>query len=77
VALLLDIPTTAEALGGVSHTTVRRLIAAGELPVVRVGRRIMVEEKALTDWIQQQKRPNVAADSVALVGVESDAHGEG
>jgi excisionase family DNA binding protein len=57
MALLLDIPMTAETLRGISSTTVR-LIAAGELPVVRVGRRIMIEEKALVEWVERVKKQN-------------------
>jgi excisionase family DNA binding protein len=53
--LLVNIPMAAETLGGISATTVRRLIAAGELPVVRVGRRIMIEEKAIVAWIERVK----------------------
>ncbi len=55
MALLVDIPMAAETLGGISTTTVRRLIAAGQLPVVRVGRRIMIEEKAIVRWIEHLK----------------------
>jgi excisionase family DNA binding protein len=55
MALLLDIPMAAETLGGVSATTIRRLIASGELPVIRVGRRIMIEEKAIVEWIERTK----------------------
>ena len=55
MALLVDIPMAAETLGGISTTTVRRLIAAGQLPVVRVGRRIMIEEKAIVEWIEHLK----------------------
>jgi len=53
--LLVDISMAAETLGGISATTVRRLIASGALPVVRVGRRIMIEEKALVAWIERVK----------------------
>ena len=56
MALLLDIPMAAETLGGVSSTTVRRLIAAGELPIVRLGRRVLIEEKSIVEWIERVKR---------------------
>jgi excisionase family DNA binding protein len=62
MALLVDIPMAAETLGGISTTTVRRLIAAGELPVVRVGRRIMIEEKAIVQWIEHLKGHETATE---------------
>jgi excisionase family DNA binding protein len=56
MALLLDVPMAAERLGGISPTTVRRMIASGELPVVRLGRQVMIEEKALVEWVERVKR---------------------
>jgi excisionase family DNA binding protein len=56
MALLLDVPMAAELLGGISPTTVRRMIASGELPIVRLGRRVMIEEKALVEWVERVKR---------------------
>jgi excisionase family DNA binding protein len=55
MALLLDLSMAAERLGGISLTTVRRMIASGELPVVRLGRRVMIEEKALVQWVERAK----------------------
>jgi excisionase family DNA binding protein len=66
MALLLDIPMAAETLGGISSTTVRRLIASGELPIVRLGRRVMIEEKALVEWVERAKRHRATEE---LVGV--------
>jgi excisionase family DNA binding protein len=54
--LLVDIPMAAETLGRISATTVCRLIASGELPSVRVGRRVMIEEKVLVEWLERVKR---------------------
>jgi excisionase family DNA binding protein len=62
MALLVDIPMAAETLGGISATTVRRLIASGELPVVRVGRRIMIEERAIVAWIERVKGHDTATE---------------
>jgi excisionase family DNA binding protein len=56
MSLLVDIPGAAEELGGISLTTVRRLIAAGELPTIRLGRRVLIEEAALVDWVQRTKQ---------------------
>jgi excisionase family DNA binding protein len=56
MALLLDVSMAAETLGGISPTTVRRLITSGDLPTVRLGRRVMIEEKALVEWIERVKR---------------------
>lgn len=66
MALLLDISMAAELLGGVSSTTVCRLIAAGELPVVRLGRRVMIEEKALVAWVERVKRHGVGVEKVTF-----------
>jgi excisionase family DNA binding protein len=53
--LLLGVPEAAELLGGISPTTVRRLIAAGDLPVIRLGTRVLIERKSLERWIEQTK----------------------
>jgi excisionase family DNA binding protein len=66
MALLLDIPMAAETLGGISATTVRRLIAAGELPIVRLGRRVMIEEKALIEWVERVKATDGKAEVHAV-----------
>jgi excisionase family DNA binding protein len=71
MALLLDIPMAAETLGGISATTVRRLIAAGELPIVRLGRRVLIEEKALADWVERSKKHLVDAESEGVVHAAS------
>lgn len=41
---------SAEALN-VCPKTVRRLIASGELPVVRVGRAVRITKRALVDYV--------------------------
>jgi excisionase family DNA binding protein len=55
MGLLVDIPGAAAQLGGISSTTVRRLISAGELPTIRLGRRVLIEEAALVDWVRRTK----------------------
>jgi excisionase family DNA binding protein len=51
--LLLDIPQTAAALGNISKETVRRLISTGELPIVRIRGRVLIEEAALRKLIER------------------------
>ena len=46
--LLYSIARSARTLG-VSEDTVRRMIARGELPAVRIGSRVLVPARALTD----------------------------
>lgn len=48
---LLDIPTTAERLGGISDWTVRDLIRRGKLAHTPVGRRLMIPESAIDRFI--------------------------
>lgn len=44
--LALSLEAAAEALG-LSVRTVRRLVASGQLPASRVGRRVLIEASAL------------------------------
>jgi excisionase family DNA binding protein len=50
---LLDIPAVAETLG-VSERTVRRMIADGRIPVLRVGRGIRIRAADLTRLINSR-----------------------
>jgi excisionase family DNA binding protein len=52
---LLDIPAVAETLG-VSERTIRRMIADGRIPVLRVGRGIRVRAADLTRLINGRDR---------------------
>jgi excisionase family DNA binding protein len=72
MALLLDISDAAQTLGGISKVTVRRLIATGQLPIVRLGRRVLIEETALVDLVERNKTRRVAREAVC-VGTESEA----
>jgi excisionase family DNA binding protein len=74
MALLLDIDGAAETLGKVSSTTVRRLIAAGELPIIRLGRRVLIEEAALVDWVQRCKQRRVHRAEIC-VGASEESDG--
>ena len=47
--LVLTFEEAGELLAGVSHRTVRRLVDAGELPVVRVAGRVGIPRRALED----------------------------
>jgi excisionase family DNA binding protein len=40
-----------------SLPTVKRLLKRGELPVVRVGRRVLVREEAVDAWILAHETP--------------------
>jgi excisionase family DNA binding protein len=48
---LYDSVEARELLGGISEPTFRRLTAAGELPVVRIGRKVYVEPAAIEEFI--------------------------
>jgi excisionase family DNA binding protein len=52
---LIPIPETAERLGHVAKLTVRRLIKAGKLRAVHVGRRIMVREADLEKYLDDNE----------------------
>lgn len=53
--LLWTIDETSRRLGGVSPRTVRRMIDRGELPAVRIGRRVMIPVEDVRDWLARQK----------------------
>jgi excisionase family DNA binding protein len=55
---LLTLRETAELLA-ISVGSARRLIAAGELPVVRFNRRLLVDAKDLDAFIQRAKQPGL------------------
>lgn len=49
---LLTITEAADELGR-SRDFIRRLIAGGDIPARRIGRRWMIAERALEEWINQ------------------------
>ncbi len=53
--LLLRVPEVAQTLG-LGKTKVEELIAAGALPVVRIGKCVRVSAKTLEKWIEQQEQ---------------------
>lgn len=53
--LLIGVEKAAQALG-IGHSKLYELLAAGEIPSVKVGRRRLVEPKALAEWVSRQSR---------------------
>ena len=51
--LLLSIPKAAQQLG-ISESCARQMAYNGEIPVIRVRRRLLVPAKALEQWIDRQ-----------------------
>lgn len=49
--VLLSIPQTAAALGGLSPEAARRLIAAGEIRATRIGYRVFVRPTDLRAYV--------------------------
>ena len=83
--MLASYEETREALGGISESTLRRLIRAGDLPAVKIGRRVMIARDALNAFVQERQKPadpaplerqgrcsglNPAARASAEVGVD-------
>jgi excisionase family DNA binding protein len=52
-ALLIPLTEASEVLGGVSESTLRRLLASGELESVKVGRRRMVTTRSLDSLVER------------------------
>jgi len=57
---LLRIPEVAKALG-LGRTKIYELIAAGELPVIRVGRAVRVSVTAVQKWVEEQNNQPLSA----------------
>lgn len=55
-SILLDLNEGASALR-VSRSTVKRLIGEGRLPVVRIGRRVLLRRDALEAFLDEQTQP--------------------
>ncbi|MGO9559861.1 MAG: helix-turn-helix domain-containing protein [Acidimicrobiales bacterium] len=53
--LVLDIPSAARLLG-ISRALAYELAARGELPVLRLGRRLVVPRKALYEFVEGVNR---------------------
>jgi excisionase family DNA binding protein len=41
---------------GLSLVTIDRYIKSGELPVVQIGRRILIKRSSLDDWLSSRER---------------------
>jgi excisionase family DNA binding protein len=54
--LLFSIVDAAKSLG-VSHWTVRRLIADGQLPKVRIGSRVLLRASDLSEFVKERTEP--------------------
>jgi excisionase family DNA binding protein len=72
--LLWSLEETARQLGGVSTRTVRRLLERGDLPAVRIGRRVTVPAEAVRHFITQSipaghmEPPAAAAHNLQCAG---------
>jgi len=62
--LLLSARDTAAALG-VCERTLWERTRTGEIPCVRIGRRVLYEPRDLEAWIAQQKRQAAAPAALA------------
>jgi len=61
------------AMLDVSEKTVSRLINAGELPVVQIGRIKRIEVSQLHEFVERKRtynRPRVELDSVSITGAQ-------
>ena len=52
---LLDLNSAARYVG-VSYWTLRAILHNGEIPFIRIGRRLLVDRCDLDDWIDRNKR---------------------
>jgi excisionase family DNA binding protein len=62
--LLYSLEQASEVLGGLGRTSIFELIKAGELKVVRIGRRTFISESALTDFVQRSELKSEASNAV-------------
>ncbi len=54
--ILLRVPEAAERLG-ISRAYAFRLIAAGQIPIVRIGSAVRVPAAALREWAEKKAEP--------------------
>lgn len=66
--VLNSIPSTQEQLGDVGRTTVFELIRTGELPSIKVGRRRMVPQSSIDNYIARQMDKAAGIPSLTEVG---------
>lgn len=55
--LTMTVQETAEALG-ISRNSAYQLVRQGEIPSVRLGRRLVIPKQALTAWLERQAERN-------------------
>ena len=55
--MLISLIGVGKALGGVSENTVRKVLREGNIPIVRLGRRVLVHREDLTAYLATQKAP--------------------
>ena len=52
--LLLTVPEAAKMLS-LGRSKTYEMVAAGELPVIRIGRAIRLPVKGLNEWVERQR----------------------
>lgn len=60
--MLLDVQAATQELR-IGQSTLRRWIREGRLPVVRLGRRVLIRPEALEELIRRNELPFVAEES--------------
>ncbi len=55
--MLVNISNAAKILGGIGESTLRRWVSEGKIPVVRLGRRVMIRPEDLAALIDAPQRP--------------------
>ena len=63
--LLYSLEQASEVLGGLGRTSIFELIKAGELKVVRIGRRTFISETALTDFVHRSELKSEARNAIS------------
>ena len=71
--LLLKAPEAGKLLG-LGRSKVFAMVAAGELPVIRIGRSVRIPRQALERWIRDQTI-EVGQRSEAFIGNAMKYHG--
>jgi excisionase family DNA binding protein len=64
MSILYSMQEAAEALGGISHWTLRKHAGAGRIKVVRLGRRVFVDAEEL-ERIRREGLPSLRTEAVS------------
>ncbi|MGH7642837.1 MAG: helix-turn-helix domain-containing protein [Candidatus Dormibacteria bacterium] len=67
MAEMMTVPQAAERLG-IGKTYCWEMTARGQLPVIRLGRRVLIPADALADWIRSNTVGSEPADEDAATG---------